>query len=390
MVRNSGNPRINRLRRFLFIFAMVVLSTNVRYGRGLILNLEGKVKKKSGHRYEVNGYDVTYKNGHWQCSCPDHKHRRGPCKHIYATGQVKAPIRFMAGLAAYLGRPGLCCRKCLSPDVVKNGNRTLKDGTKRQTYRCRCGHRFVWRPGFEKKRFDTKTIVDALHEHAQGASFRKISENLARKGISVNPSTVYRWVSHYGRSMDAYMNTITPRVGEQWHADEVMLTIGGVDMYLMSMIDGMTRFWLSFDMALSKNTADARILFRNAMSLAGKIPSILVTDKLAAYARAYLDEYAAKNDFHKQCYHIFEIHIRNQRQNNNKMERFNGTIKERYRAWRALKKKDSPCLLLFRTYYNHARRHQSLNDRTPGEAAGIIIEGPDKMLTIIENMACSA
>ena len=128
MVRNSGNPRINRLRRFLFIFAMVVLSTNVRYGRGLILNLEGKVKKRSGHRYEVNGYDVTYKNGHWQCSCPDHKHRRGPCKHTYATGQVKAPIRFMAGLAAYLGRPGLCCRKCLSPDVVKNGNRTLKDG----------------------------------------------------------------------------------------------------------------------------------------------------------------------------------------------------------------------------------------------------------------------
>ena len=103
MVRNSGNPRINRLRRFLFIFAMVILSTNVRYGRGLILNLEGKVKKRSGHRYEVNGYDVTYKNGHWQCSCPDHKHRRGPCKHIYATGQVKAPIRFMAGLAAYLG-----------------------------------------------------------------------------------------------------------------------------------------------------------------------------------------------------------------------------------------------------------------------------------------------
>ena len=100
-----------------------------------------------------------------------------------------------------------------------------------------------------------------MHEHAQGSSFRKISENLARKGISVNPSTVYRWVSHYGRSMDAYMNTITPRVGEQWHADEVMLTIGGVKTYLMSMIDGMTRFWLSSDMAPSKNTADAKMLF---------------------------------------------------------------------------------------------------------------------------------
>ena len=72
---------------------------------------------------------------------------------------------------------------------------------------------------------------------------------------------------------------------------------------------------------------------------------------------------------HKQSYYIFEVHIQNQRQNNNVMERFNGTIKERYRAWWRLKKKDSPCLPLFRTYYNHARRHQSLNGRTPGEAA---------------------
>ena len=55
------------------------------------------------------------------------------------------------------------------------------------------------------------------------------------------------------------MNTITPQVGEKWHADEVMLTIAGVDMYLMSMIDGMMRLWMSSDMAPSRNTADARI-----------------------------------------------------------------------------------------------------------------------------------
>ena len=56
-------------------------------------------------------------------------------------------------------------------------------------------------------------------------------------------------------------------------------------MYLMSMIDGMTRFWLSSDMAPSRNTADAKTLFRNAMGLAGKTPNILVTDKLVGYAR---------------------------------------------------------------------------------------------------------
>ena len=213
-----------------------------------------------------------------------------------------------------------------------------------------------------------------------------IFEGLAISGISVNPSTVYRWVSHYGRGMDAYMNTITPQVRGKWHADEVIIMMGGSDLYVMAMADGQTRYWLPYDLIQSKNTADAKIPFRNAMGLAGKTPSILVTDKLAAYTRAYLDEYAAKNDLHKQCYHIFEIHVQDQKQN--KTERFNGTIKK-YRAWRALKK-NSPSLLLFRTYCSHARRHQSLNDRTPREAAGVIIEGPDKMRTIIENTACAA
>ena len=37
--------------------------------------------------------------------------------------------------------------------------------------------------------------------------------------------------------------------------------------------------------------------------------------------------------------------------------------------------------------YNHAGRHMSLKNRTPGDAAGIKIEGRNNMLTIIENMA---
>ena len=57
-----------------------------------------------------------------------------------------------------------------------------------------------------------------------------------------------------------------------------------------------------------------------------------MTDSLAAYARAYPDGHGARNHLHKQSYHIFEIHVQDQKQNNSKMERFNGTIKERYRA----------------------------------------------------------
>ena len=72
MALNPRNPRTDCLKRLFVIFVFVAISTDVRYGRGLMLDLEGKVKKKSAHRYEANGYDVTCERGHWQCGCPDH------------------------------------------------------------------------------------------------------------------------------------------------------------------------------------------------------------------------------------------------------------------------------------------------------------------------------
>ena len=36
-----------------------------------------------------------------------------------------------------------------------------------------------------------------------------------------------------------------------------------------------------------------------------------------------------------------------------------------------------------RTYHNHLRPHEGLDGKTPGEAAGIRIEGGSKVLTVI-------
>ena len=127
----------------------------------------------------MNGYDVTCKRVHWQCNCLDHQHRRDPCKHMYATGKVKPPFRFTGGPATHLCRVSLHCPKCRFLDMVRNGNRTLRDGTKKQTYLCRCGYRFTWRPGFEKRWFDDETITSALLLYAHGPSFRTISEYLS-------------------------------------------------------------------------------------------------------------------------------------------------------------------------------------------------------------------
>ena len=75
--------------------------------------------------------------------------------------------------------------------------------------------------------------------------------------------------------------------------------------------------------------------------------------------------------------------------NNNPMESFNGnTVRLREEATCCLKREDSAILTGLRLYRNHVRPHQGLPGKTtPGEAAGIRMEGDSKWKTIIQNAA---
>jgi hypothetical protein len=57
--------------------------------------------------------------------------------------------------------------------------------------------------------------------------------------------------------------------------------------------------------------------------------------------------------------------------NNNLMERLNGTVREREKVMRGLKKKESPIVDGQRIYYNYIRPHQALGGLTPAIIAGI-------------------
>lgn len=71
--------------------------------------------------------------------------------------------------------------------------------------------------------------------------------------------------------------------------------------------------------------------------------------------------------------------------NNNKMERFNGEVRDREKVMRSLKKADSPILSGYQLFHNYIRPHMALEGKTPAEAAGIEINGENRWLTIIQN-----
>jgi len=71
--------------------------------------------------------------------------------------------------------------------------------------------------------------------------------------------------------------------------------------------------------------------------------------------------------------------------NNNKMERFNGKIRDREKVMRGLKKDDAPILTGHQIFRNFIRPHEGLDGKTPAETCGIEVEGNNKWLTLIKN-----
>lgn len=69
----------------------------------------------------------------------------------------------------------------------------------------------------------------------------------------------------------------------------------------------------------------------------------------------------------------------------NKVERMNGEIRDREKVTRSLKKMDTPILKSEQIFHNYLRPHQALKGKTSSEAAGIIVEGENKWITIMQN-----
>jgi transposase-like protein len=226
-------------------------------------------------------------------------------------------------------------------------------------------------------------ITTAMQLYFSGESLRNVSRSLRLIGVQVSHQTVYKWIEKYTALMEKYLDKITPNVSDTWRADELFLKVKGNMKYLYALMDDQTRFWIAQEVADTKYSADIRPLFKQAKAMADKNPRTLITDGAPNFHEAFMDEfYTSKLATRPE--HIRDITLDGER-HNNKMERMNGEIRDRERVMRTLEKSDSPILTGYQLFHNYIRPHMALNGRTPAEAAGIRVEGPNKWLTLIEN-----
>ena len=258
-----------------------------------------------------------------------------------------------------------------------------------QRFLCRaCGKKFTHNLGIERKRATIEQITTAVDLVFSGLSSRKTARSLEMTGLKISHITIQNWVAQYAKLMEKFVDGITPNVGEQWRTDELYIKIKGDRKYLFAMLDSETRFWLARMVSEHKGTDDVAPMFEKVKKVAGKIPAQFVSDGAANFAEAHKKQYAAKNFLHKDSEHVKHIHMAGDT-NNNQMESFNGnTVRHREKVVRGLKTDDSAILTGLRIYHNHVRPHQGLpGGQTPGEAAGIKIEGDNKWKTLIQAAA---
>jgi transposase-like protein len=177
--------------------------------------------------------------------------------------------------------------------------------------------------------------------------------------------------------MKNYVDTLKPELSRVFHADETKVNIRGQWVWLWHLMDGDTRFLLANHVSQGRTVADVKDAFREAKAVAKTDPRVIFTDGMQSYP-------PATQRVFPNAIHVSGVGIQG-RFNNNRIERYHGTFKERNKIMRSLKKTDSPIIDGQRIYYNNIRPHMGLDGKTPAEVAGVDLQlGQNKWQSLIK------
>jgi transposase-like protein len=228
-----------------------------------------------------------------------------------------------------------------------------------------------------------KQVASALSMYYEGMSQNAIRRQLQQDyGNYPSDATVYEWILKYTDTAVKEARDYHPHVGDVWIADETYVRVDKKkpneanigNPYVKSkkakwvifwdIIDAKTRFLLASHITTTRGTKDAQDLMEKAAARAGKVPRVVVTDKLAAYLDGIELAFGADTKHKRGA--PFDI-----QNNTNLIERFHGTLKARTKVMRALKNRDT--LEKFAdgwlVHYNFLRLHEALKGKTPAEVA---------------------
>jgi transposase, IS6 family len=210
------------------------------------------------------------------------------------------------------------------------GGRTRRDGQTRlggQRWRCNeCHRRFTARSAsaFSGRGFADDMIALAVRWYVRyRLSYADVAEWLAERGLTVDRSTLYRWVRRFLPLLGEAARRFRRPVGGRWRVDETYCRLKGRWAYCYRAIDQDGQV-VDVYVSERRNAAAARAFFARAIAECGVTPERVVTDKAACYPPVLRALLPATE--HRTSKYL-----------NNGLERDHGHLKQRLRPMRGFK-----------------------------------------------------
>ena len=354
------------------------------------------------NRYKVESksqpgkyYDVNYLDD-WSCNCMYHTKRHTDCKHIIAVQMIVMKVDPLKPANFTICKPAPKCPKeiCGSTNCKFYELRPRNLGGVSERYKCiECGCRFTHRPGFLGRHYDDVAISRAIDDVVEGKSLGAAALSVPKNshpdaGRVPERSSVLRWMQDAQKTTAKIPENVPIRVSGKWCTDEIHFPTDKGGRYMAGVMDAESRYMLANETYPKDDKLqvyDATWMFKRAVHIAKRIPSVLISDHLSGFARGFKNAILRDKKYNKKDQnpvHIRNASVQKRHINNSLFECQNGTVKNRIKTVRGFNS-ENPALMFLFTYYNFIRPHMGINNKTPAEAMGIRVDGIDKWLTLL-------
>lgn len=211
-----------------------------------------------------------------------------------------------------------------------------------------------------------------FHEQHPLEGYRRLTfMMLDHDVVAVSPSTVYRVLRAAGR-LDRWNKKPSckgkgfkqPEAAHQhWHTDVAHVNVGGTFYYLISVLDGYSRFLLHWELRESMKEEDIEIVLQRTLEMYPEARPRLISDNGSAFIA---------RDFKVFIREAGMTHVRTSPyypQSNGKLERYHRTIK--HDAIRRFDPSDleqaRQVIAVFVDHYDNVRLHSAIGYVTPAD-----------------------
>jgi putative transposase len=186
------------------------------------------------------------------------------------------------------------------------------------------------------------------------SSLRDVEEMMAARGLSVDHSTVHRWIIHFSPKLLARFNRRKRCVTGKWHVDETYIKIRGAWMYLYRAIDSVGDT-VEFLLSEYRDLSAAKRFFRKALQRHGR-PHRAVIDGSQTNREAIVSCDTTNRLKAGASGRTKPIRIRSSTHLNNRIEQDHRRIKRRVRSMLGFKSEATAAIILAGIEMIHMRR----------------------------------